>query len=276
MISLIGSFLRYASVVGQIPFLHYFLAGNPLLPVIFPAVEAFNPAVNFAIKCVTEAEKEDALSTQQDDYFTRLKRLSETGSKGGLDGGPFGPADIINHTSTNVLACSDTTAIALRSIIHNVITNTISYRKLQQEIDEMDQQGLLSNPVKEAEARKMPYLQAVIKEAMRLHPSVGVIMERHVPKGGAVICNTYLPAGTVVGINPWVVGRNPTVYGKDVDTFRPERWLEADPEQLKAMERASAGSRVCLGKNISLMVRTRSPIDKPALTGFSQRRRCAR
>jgi len=53
------------------------------------------------------------------------------------------------------------------------------------------------------------------------------------------------------------------VYGEDVDCFRPERWLDATEEQLKAMERSSlafgAGSRVCIGKNISMMVSTRNP-----------------
>ena len=107
----------------------------------------------------------------------------------------------------------------------------------------------------------MPYLQATIKEAMRVHPSVGMMMERHVPKGGVMICGKFIPEGTtVVGINPWVVARDETTYGEDVDTFRPERWLEAKEEQLKAMERASlafgAGSRVCIGKSISLMVST--------------------
>lgn len=250
--------MHYASVVGQIPFLHYLLAGNPVLPLLYPAIETFNPAVNFAVKCMKEANEKSYVSDEPDDMLRRLIKIAESNGKGGLDGGAFGSADIVNHTSSNVLAGSDTTAIALRSIIYNLATNPRAYHKLQKEIDALDAQGMLSNPIKESEARKMPYLQAVIKEAMRLHPSVGMIMERHVPKGGAVICDRFFPAGTVVGINPWVMGRETSIYGEDVDSFRPERWLEGDIEKLNAMERHSLafgwGSRVCIGKNISMMV----------------------
>jgi len=74
----------------------------------------------------------------------------------------------------------------------------------------------------------MPYLQAVMKEAMRMHPAVGVSMPRYVPSGGAEIDGRWYPAGTVVGVNAWVIHRNKEVFGEDADAFRPERWLESD------------------------------------------------
>lgn len=260
-ISAISHFMAYASTIGQIPWLHYLLAGNPLLPIVFPNIEEFNPAVMFAGKALKDVQDQvldNAEEADHDDFLTRFRKVAESGSRAGLQGGAFGSADIVNHTSSNVLAGSDTTAIAFRAIIHGLCTNPIAYAKLQQEIDEHDMQGKLSDPVAERETRQMPYLQAVIKEGLRYHPSVGMIMERHVPKGGATICGKYLPAGTVVGISPWVISRDSSIYGKDTDCFRPERWLDADLETLKVMERSSlafgAGSRVCIGKNISLMV----------------------
>lgn len=262
MIAAISGFMAYASSIGQIPWLHYLLAGNPLLPLVFPDIEKFNPAVMFAGKALKDVQNQEFDTAEEaghDDFLTRFRKVAKAGSRGGLRGGTFGAADIVNHTSSNVLAGSDTTAIAFRAVVHGLCTNPVAYAKLQQEIDEHDKQGKLSDLVSEVEARQMPYLQAVIKEGLRLHPSVGMIMERHVPKGGATICGKYFPAGTVVGINPWIVSRDVSVYGKDTDCFRPERWLEADSETLKAMERTSlafgAGSRVCIGKNISLMVR---------------------
>ncbi|RFU32253.1 hypothetical protein B7463_g4057, partial [Scytalidium lignicola] len=255
MISSIFSFMRYASIIGQMPTLHKFLAGNPLVLWLFPAIETDNPAVNFAVKCLKEAAMEPP--DTRDDFLSRFHRIAQEGRTGGLDGGAFGPADIVNHTSANVVAGSDTTAIALRAAIHNIITNPKVYLRLQQEIDGMDASGKLSDPVTEAEAKRMPYLQAIIKEALRIHPSVAMILERHVPPGGATICGKYLPAGTIVGIHPWVVARDKLVYGEDADTFRPERWIEADKEKLKVMERTSlafgAGTHVCIGKHISLM-----------------------
>lgn len=80
--------------------------------------------------------------------------------------------------------------------------------------------------------------QATMKEAMRIHPAVAYPLERLVPKGGAELCGVHLPGGTRVGINASVVHMNKEVFGEDVDEFRPERWLDADVEQLKIMEKS--------------------------------------
>lgn len=91
-----------------------------------------------------------------------------------------------------------------------------------------------------------------------MHPAVGLLLERLVPKGGAEIGGVHLPEGTVVGydtigemppscpnklltfcpsMNPWVAARDKATYGIDAYEFRPERWLEADETQLKMMDR---------------------------------------
>lgn len=76
-----------------------------------------------------------------------------------------------------------------------------------------------------------------MKEAMRLHPSICFPLERVVPQGGANISGYNLPSGTIVGVLAPIVNRSQEVYGEDADTFRPERWLEAEPERLKMMDR---------------------------------------
>jgi cytochrome P450 len=95
-----------------------------------------------------------------------------------------------------------------------------------------------------------------MKEAMRVHPSVQWSLPRYVPGSGLQIGSVYIPAGTEVGINPYVIHRNTSIFGDDAEVFRPERWLENE-EKAKEMDRYmvqfGTGSRVCLGKNISLM-----------------------
>lgn len=76
-----------------------------------------------------------------------------------------------------------------------------------------------------------------MKEAMRMHPAVGQLLERVVPEGGTTLSGFQLPQGTIVGINPWVPSRDRKTYGQDAESYRPERWLEADADQLKLMER---------------------------------------
>ena len=109
------------------------------------------------------------------------------------------------------------------------------------------------------ETKNLPYLHAVVKEALRLHAPVGVVLERLVPKGGVTLCGHFLPEGTIVGCNPAVVHMDRRVYGHKypVDQYKPERWLEAKEDERADMERCfmafGSGKRSCIGKNISLL-----------------------
>lgn len=130
--------------------------------------------------------------------------------------------------------------------------------KVVQEIDAADQQGHLSTPISYKESTTLlPYFNAALKEGMRMHPSVGLIMERHVPAEGVEIHGHFLPGGTIVGINPWVTNRDASVFPHP-DEYRPERWLEASDAQLKQMDgilelNFGGGSRKCIGRNISII-----------------------
>ncbi len=106
------------------------------------------------------------------------------------------------------------------------------------EIAQAEQAGLLSEHVSYDECLKMPYLQVVMKEALRLHPGIGFPLERYVPPEGATLCGIDLPGGTIVGVNGHVIHRDREIYGPDADEFRPERWIESDAERLKIMERS--------------------------------------
>ena len=108
-----------------------------------------------------------------------------------------------------------------------------------------------------AQVKKLPYLGAVIKESMRIYPTPNWPMERKVPAGGATICGKYFEEGTSVGCLPSAVHFNPDTFSSDAEAFRPERWLEAGEDELRAMEAAhlgfSRGRRVCLGQHIAVL-----------------------
>lgn len=76
--------------------------------------------------------------------------------------------------------------------------------KLVGEIDEAATRADFGEFVSWKAAKQMPYLDAVIKEALRMHPAVGQLLERHVPEGGATFDGHFIPEGTIVGMNPWV------------------------------------------------------------------------
>ena len=134
-------------------------------------------------------------------------------------------------------AGSDTTAISLRAMFYYLCKNPQTYKKLVDEILKFDARGELSEYITYGEAQQMPYFQACVREALRMHPAVGQLLERIVPVEGATISGHYLPGGTIVGMNPWVAARDKNVYGADADVFRPERWIEADERTMKLMDR---------------------------------------
>jgi len=78
---------------------------------------------------------------------------------------------------------------------------------------------------------------AVIHEALRIHPNIGLMLERCVPAGGATLHGITLAEGTIIGLNAWVIHRNEDVFGDDTEAFKPERWINRPPEQLREMHR---------------------------------------
>ena len=125
-------------------------------------------------------------------------------------------------------AGSDTTSIALQSILFNIFKNPPVLAKLQEELDRAASEDRLSSLVQYSEAITLPYLRACIKEGMRIHPSLAISLPRHVPQGGCEIAGRFFPEGSKVGINAWVVHRDEEVFGKDARLYNPERWFERD------------------------------------------------
>ncbi|KAK9446517.1 cytochrome P450 [Limtongia smithiae] len=256
MIHNIEGMLLYASQCGQLPEWHPFLLGNPLFPILIPSMETWNAVLNFTLKAVNSRghlERDGKLETNAigRDMLSKWNQVMVENP------GRITTRDIIVHLSTNVFAGSDTTAIALRAVVYFLLKNPAKMEKFMTELDGADARGLLSYPVSYREATThLPYLQAVIKEAIRLHPSVGLLLERHVPAGGVELCGRYIPAGTIVGINAWVLHHDPSIFPQP-DCFIPERWIDNPPATLALMNQAwfafGAGSRTCIGKNISMM-----------------------
>ena len=132
---------------------------------------------------------------------------------------------------SNIIAGSDTTAVSLSSVLYYLIKTPRAMQKLREEISWRTEQGLCeADRVSFQDSQEMKYLQACIKEGLRLHAAVGLPLWRVVNEGGAEICGEFLPAGSEVGINGWVAHYNQDVWGPDADEFRPERWIEAEED----------------------------------------------
>lgn len=174
---------------------------------------------------------------------------------------------VANWLMSYLLAGADSTSGALCSALYFSLKNPRVWARLQSEISTVAGLHAEEMPFSYKAARGLPYLEAVIRESLRVLPGVSVALERYVPaEGYHTAAGTFLPGGTVVGANPYVLSRNREVYGEDVDVFRPERWLrdaeagEGIPEFEKRLAAMNAidftfggGSRTCLGKNVALL-----------------------
>ena len=131
---------------------------------------------------------------------------------------------------------SDTTYGGIVNVIHCLVMHPEVAEKLQFEIDELVRaEGLEEYLISYKTARRLPYLQAVIKESMRITPIVGVQLPRRVPKGGENLAGYFFREGLTVGVNPWTTRTNVKYFGDDADVFRPERWL-GEGEEAKRNE----------------------------------------
>lgn len=78
------------------------------------------------------------------------------------------------------------------------------------------------------------------------------VLPRVIPRGGATVAGRPFPAGVEIGMSPYVFQRRPEAYGDDAEVFRPERWLEANAEERKRLDRNllsfGQGNRICVGK----------------------------
>lgn len=99
--------------------------------------------------------------------------------------------DILSNMAANIGAGSDTTAVALSMIIHFLYSNPKCLVRLREEIDSAS----LPERPKFQDVQKLAYLQAVVKEALRLAPGFGLPLWRVVPQGGAVVCGQFFPEG---------------------------------------------------------------------------------
>ncbi|EEY20300.1 pisatin demethylase [Verticillium alfalfae VaMs.102] len=164
-------------------------------------------------------------------------------------------SEVESEILMQILAGSDTTATAIRATLLHIITAPRVVARLLEEISA----ARPSKPIiTDAEARAMPYLQAVIKEGLRIFPPVVGLMSKEVPAGGDTFKGVFLPEGTKIGYCAWGIFRREDVWGKDSHEFRPERWLEADQETLQNMEGTldlvfGYGRWQCLGRNVALM-----------------------
>ncbi|KAK7946821.1 uncharacterized protein PG986_011142 [Apiospora aurea] len=157
-------------------------------------------------------------------------------------------------------AGSDTSASAIRITMLYILSCPRVYQKLKAEIRAAIREGRASSPViTVAEAKQLPYLQAVLYEGLRMRPVTTGQQAKEVPAGGDTIDGRFIPGGTSIAINFAAILRSTRLFGPDADVFRPERFLDLpSPAALAAMRRNvelnfGHGRFMCAGKPLAFM-----------------------
>lgn len=118
------------------------------------------------------------------------------------------------------MAGTDTSAKTMEWALAELINNPKVMEKARQEIDSVTKKK--SRLIQESDLPNLPYLQAIIKETLRIHPTVPII-ERESSEN----CNIYgyeIPAKAILFVNLWSMGRDPNIWEKPLE-FKPERFI---------------------------------------------------
>ncbi|KFY24339.1 hypothetical protein V491_02193 [Pseudogymnoascus sp. VKM F-3775] len=139
---------------------------------------------------------------------------------------------VTSMAASNIFAGSDSTSVSISAFLYYVLRDPRCTQKLVEEVDASAKAENISHgTVFSLEVvNNMPFLQACMYEALRCHPAVGVSLGRVVPSVGMKVGGQFIPGGTAISANAWVIHLDKEIFGEDADKFRPERWME-DPER---------------------------------------------
>lgn len=154
--------------------------------------------------------------------------------------------EIRDEAMIYILAGSDTTALTLTYLVWAVCRDEGIRQTLVAELAGLHG----NNGFDDAELRRLPYLNQVIDEALRLYASAPAGLPRVVPAGGAMLAGYSFPAGTVVSTQAYSMHRIESIF-PDPERFDPSRWAGATKEMRDASMAWGGGSRsksffVCL------------------------------
>ncbi|KAE8686036.1 putative Cytochrome P450, family 81, subfamily D, polypeptide 5 [Hibiscus syriacus] len=116
-------------------------------------------------------------------------------------------------------AGTDTTSLTLEWAMANLLNNPQVLAKVRAELDKHIGQEKL---VEEADVAKLPYLQCIISETLRLYPAAPLL----VPHSAFEICRIggyEIPKDSVLMVNAWAIQRDPMLWD-DPTSFKPERF----------------------------------------------------
>ncbi|KAL5976443.1 hypothetical protein ACLOJK_020775 [Asimina triloba] len=233
------------------------LTGKPNVADFFPLLRWFDPqgirrrmetilrrSMDIAGKFIEDHRKNQRLhkETDQKDLLDVLMGFRGDGKE---EPAQLSDRDLKILIVELFMAATDTTTSSIEWAMAELLRSPGSLRKVQEELDQVVGQ---SRTIEEKHIGQLPYLTAVIKETLRLHPPLPFLVPRRAVKDTEFMGYSIVK-DTQVFVHAWAIGRDPACYD-DPSSFKPERFLNADVDyrghhfQLIPF---GAGRRMCPG-----------------------------
>lgn len=185
--------------------------------------------------------------TRSDFMTPIIGKISEDGRKG------ITKDEVLTNGLAAVIANSQLSTIGMTTAIYFLLQYPHHFKLLADEIRNAGFEN--ETDIKVSSTQSLPYLDAVINEALRMHHPTPGSLPRIAPVDGLVVDGQYVPGGMVVGINLHNIHNRPENFHKPRE-FHPERFLEKNDvryhtvfenDRKEAFQPFSMGPRNCIG-----------------------------
>ncbi|GAV84248.1 p450 domain-containing protein [Cephalotus follicularis] len=196
---------------------------------------------------VAERVEEKKLAKERENNFLDLLLEYEGDGKEG--------PDKISQQNLKVIvlemfsAGSETVSSSIEWGMTELLRNPDSMRKAKEELNSIVG---ASRKVEESDIEDLQYLQAVVKETLRLHPPAPLLLPRNARQNTNYM-GYFVPKDTQILVNVWAIGRDPNTW-EDPLSFKPERFLGSQIDykgQNYELIPFGAGRRICPGMSLA-------------------------
>lgn len=195
------------------------------------------------IEAIIERVHQERMTSGKDrgDLFSHMVFVED-------EQGRMSDQQLRDEAMTLIFAGHETTAHALTWTWYLLANNPEKAAKMREELDRI----VGDRRLEVEDLPKLPYLEMVVKESLRLLPSVWAYARQ--AQRDLVIEGYEIKKGQTVTISHIAMGRNPKYYDEP-EAFRPERWTREFERSLPrgAYTPFAGGPRVCLGKQFAMM-----------------------
>lgn len=166
-------------------------------------------------------------------------------------------ADMVSILWEMIFRGTDTMAVLTEWILAELVLNPNVQAKLHAEVENVANAREV-HPLRDADIARMPYLQAVVKEGLRMHPPGPLLSWARLSVHDVEVAGHLVPAGTTAMVNMWAITHDATVW-EEPEKFKPERFVVSEGGENVDVRGSDlrlapfgAGARGCPGKALAL------------------------